>query len=123
MNDCPFCDMPKDRVIAEYEFWYVIYDGFPVNKGHTLIILKHHNPNFFEIGALEMAELRQILTETKTNLDVRYSPDGYNVGVNVGEASGQTIPHVHVHVIPRYEGDCENPRGGVRKVKPPLVEY
>ena len=121
--DCPFCDIEPGRIISESEKWYVIRDNYPVNRGHTLIILKRHQASFFRTTEAEWDDLGDVLYGVQTQLRKEFGCTDFNVGVNVGAAAGQTVPHVHVHVIPRFEGDCENPRGGVRKVKPPLVDY
>jgi diadenosine tetraphosphate (Ap4A) HIT family hydrolase len=95
----------------------------PVASGHLLIITRPHVADFFEATATERASLMALLLEAKAWLAREYAPDGFNVGVNIGLASGQTIPHVHVHLIPRYLGDTPNPRGGVRGVIPDKQTY
>jgi diadenosine tetraphosphate (Ap4A) HIT family hydrolase len=98
-------------------------DGFPVNPGHTLIIPRRHVAGLFELTAADQAAVWALLQPVKERLDARHSPAGYNVGINVGEAAGQTVAHAHVHVIPRYAGDVEDPRGGVRWVVPERAKY
>ena len=98
-------------------------DGFPVNPGHALIVPRRHVADLFELTADEQAALWRLLPEVKQRLDARHSPAGYNVGVNVGAAAGQTVGHVHVHLIPRFAGDVEDPRGGVRWVVPARAAY
>jgi len=95
----------------------------PVAAGHLLIITRRHVADFFETTAAERASLMALLLEAKAWLAREYAPDGFNVGVNIGLASGQTIPHVHVHLIPRHLGDTPNPRGGVRGVIPGKQTY
>jgi len=95
----------------------------PVASGHLLIITRRHVADFFEATATERASLMALLLEAKAWLAREYAPDGFSVGVNIGLASGQTIPHVHVHLIPRYLGDTPNPRGGVRGVIPDKQTY
>jgi diadenosine tetraphosphate (Ap4A) HIT family hydrolase len=107
----------------ENELAFAIYDTFPVNKGHVLVIPKRHFVNFFDATTEEVIALNDLLHEVKGLLDGELKSDGYNIGINIGEAAGQTIFHLHIHLIPRYNGDVENPRGGVRKIKKPLVEY
>lgn len=114
--DCPFCSI-KD-VIAENDLAFAIYDKYPVTPGHVLIIPKRHFDNFFEITEEEKQAVFDLLNQCKANLETKYKPDGYNIGINVGEAAGQTVWHLHVHLIPRYKGDIDNPRGGVRGVIP-----
>lgn len=101
----------------------VIYDGFPVNKGHLLVIPRRHIENLFGLNRQEWNELQNAIADSKVFLDKNYKPDGYNIGVNVGKYAGQTVFHLHVHIIPRYKGDVENPRGGIRNIKKALVEY
>ena len=118
-----FCRLPPEDIIHENEFAIAIYDKFPVNRGHALIIPKRHEPSFFAITSEERDALFVLLERAKEELDRMHKPDGYNIGINCGEAAGQTIFHLHVHLIPRYGGDVEKPRGGVRNIKRPLVEY
>ena len=107
----------------ENDHAYVVRDGFPVSEGHTLIIPKRHVPSWFETQAIEKAAILQAMDEVKLLLDDEFSPDGYNVGINDGEAAGQTVLHLHVHLIPRYKGDSEDPRGGVRWIVPDKAKY
>lgn len=123
MKDCLFCNYDKKEYIAENEMGFAIFDNFPVNEGHALIIPKRHFQNFFDANEEEIKGLYSLLHEVKEIVDEKYSPTGYNVGVNVGYDGGQTIMHLHIHLIPRYKGDVENPRGGIRKFKKELVPY
>lgn len=121
-DKCLFCD--KDfyadkTILYENKFWIIILDSFPCSKGHSLIIPKHHISSFFKIG-IEVFSLFTAFKELKKILDERYSPSGYNIGVNDGNDSGQTIPHLHIHVIPRYKDDGGLPCG-VRNVFPPHI--
>lgn len=116
----PFLDKPR---LLENEIGFVIFDGFPVSKGHCLIVPNRVYSNYFDSTPDEMKGLHQLVVDTKLFLDQKFKPDGYNIGINCGEHSGQTIPHVHIHLIPRYEGDMENPRGGVRGVIPSKQKY
>lgn len=116
-DNCPFCLERNTReIIAENDLAYAAFDIFPVSVGHCLVITKRHVSNFFETTSTEIEALFSLVKEVKSRLELDFSPDGFNVGFNVHEAAGQTVPHVHVHVIPRYLGDVENPRGGVRHV-------
>jgi diadenosine tetraphosphate (Ap4A) HIT family hydrolase len=94
-----------------------------VNEGHALVIPKRHVADFFELAASERNACFELVAEVKAKLETRFLPDGYNVGINVGAAAGQTIFHVHIHVIPRYTGDVASPRGGVRGVIPSKQSY
>lgn len=121
LQNCIFCDM-KDYIL-ENDLAYAIFDKFPVNKGHMLFIPKRHVKDFFDITKEEREAIFSLIDEGKKLLDEKYSPDGYNVGVNCGEVSGQTVMHVHVHLIPRYFGDTKCPKGGVRGVIPDKMKY
>jgi len=118
---CPFCD-PYVELFGN-EFAYVKMDEFPVSPGHVLIIPRRHVQSWFNLTREEHAAATILLALTKEYLDSHYSPDGYNVGVNCGEAAGQTIPHAHLHVIPRYTNDVPNPRGGIRAVIQAKQDY
>ncbi len=118
---CPFCRSP-DRVL-ENPVAFAVYDTCPVNRGHLLIIPKRHFASLFESTKEEIDAIFDLLLRGKEMLDAGYRPDGYNVGVNVGAASGQTIMHLHVHLIPRFLGDMEDPLGGVRGVIPARQKY
>ena len=122
-KNCPFCGLKSDRIISESDHTITIRDGFPVSEGHTLIIPKRHVQSFFDLKAIEKAAILQALDEAKEALDKEFSPDGYNIGINDGEAAGQTVMHLHVHLIPRYKGDTEDPRGGVRHIFPEKAKY
>nr|WP_018249044.1 HIT family protein [Orenia marismortui] len=121
--ECIFCNTEELEIILESQFSFAIFDKYPVNKGHLLIIPKRHFSSFFELSKEEMNDIYDLINQGKEKLDKLYSPDGYNIGVNVGETAGQTIMHLHIHIIPRYKGDIENPRGGIRKLMPNLVPY
>ena len=99
------------------------FDGFPVSPGHALIIPRRHVASFFDLTQEERQDMFNMVNEVKRILDDRFHPDGYNIGVNIGEAAGQSIFHVHLHLIPRYSGDVPNPRGGVRGVIPHKQSY
>jgi len=120
-QNCPFCH--PDSVLLENDLVYAKSDKYPVNPGHLLIIPKRHVADFFLTTEAEKIALLLLLDKAKHYLDVKHAPAGYNIGINVGEAAGQTIPHVHLHLIPRYQGDMENPRGGVRGVIPAQQNY
>lgn len=119
--DSPFLKN-RNRII-ENDIGFVILDGFPVSEGHCLVIPKRVYADYFESTDEEIIGLQKLVVETKIYLDKKYNPDGYNIGINCGDVSGQTVPHVHIHVIPRYAGDMENPRGGVRGVIPSKQKY
>jgi diadenosine tetraphosphate (Ap4A) HIT family hydrolase len=115
--------MSSKNYITENKYAFAIYDNYPVNKGHVLVIPKRHFACYFDLTSDEVLAVHELIMEVKALLDTEFKPDGYNIGVNIGEAAGQTIFHLHIHVIPRYTGDIDNPRGGIRKLKEQLVEY
>jgi len=120
---CPFCSLPAERLIQQSEFAFVMRDGFPISPGHTLIILKRHVASFFEVTEAERNALMTLLAAARDDLDREFHPAGYNIGINDGAAAGQPVPHLHIHLIPRYEGDRDDPRGGVRWVLPDKAAY
>ena len=120
---CPFCSLPRDRVLHERETAFAIRDGFPVSPGHTLIIPGRHVASFFEVTDAERADLMSLLAAARDDLDREFRPAGYNIGINDGAAAGQTVPHLHIHLIPRYVGDRDDPRGGGRWVLPDKAAY
>jgi diadenosine tetraphosphate (Ap4A) HIT family hydrolase len=123
-NSCPFCTInPAVEIVAETPTALAILDSFPVNPGHTLIIPRRHVASYFELSTDEQNALWQLVNTTKTLLENRYRPDGFNIGINIGETAGQSVMHVHIHLIPRYKGDVEQPRGGVRGVIPGKQSY
>lgn len=120
---CPFCDVAEGRVVWASRTAVALLDVFPVSEGHTLVVPRRHVESVFELGVEELASLWELVATTRRELTVRLSPDGFTVGVNDGEAAGQTVEHAHVHVIPRFKGDVEDPRGGVRWVRPDRAAY
>ena len=117
----PFLDNRKR--IFENSSGFVIFDKFPVSKGHCLIVPHRIYSNYFESTEKEIIELNRLLFKTKEFLVSKYSPPGFNVGVNCGEVSGQTVGHMHIHIIPRYQNDVDEPAGGVRGVIPNKQKY
>lgn len=114
----PFLLIPETAWVAQNDLAFAVRDRYPVSPGHTLVITKREVPSCFEMTSEELAAVWSLATEVKRALDLEFRPQGYNVGFNAGEAAGQTVMHVHLHVIPRYQGDMEDPRGGVRHVIP-----
>jgi len=120
---CPFCKLEEGREsLLSTDKFFVISDRAPVNPGHALIISKRHIIDLFSLGVEEWGDLQTAIHETKKYLDKKFGPHAYNVGVNCGEIAGQTVMHLHVHVIPRYKGDVKNPRGGIRSFKDPITD-
>lgn len=122
--NCPFCNIDSEReLIVESATAYAIYDKFPVNDGHALIIPKRHCASYFDLSFKEQAACMFMLNKVREVVSKRFNPDGFNIGINVGEKAGQTVHHVHIHLIPRFDGDVEDPRGGVRGVIPVKQKY
>ena len=121
MKDCPFCEL--NSIEHSTEFFNIIYDKYPVSKGHILVVSKRHVASYFDLSNDEKHELVEIIDTLQRYLSDTYSPDGFNVGFNDGKCAGQTVQHFHLHIIPRYEGDMENPQGGVRGVIPNKQKY
>jgi len=122
-KSCPFCTLPGSRIIDSNPFGLVIRDGYPISPGHTLVIPKRHVGSFFELTPEEAAEMMSLMRRAKSVLEIEFKPDGYNIGINDGAAAGQTVPHLHIHLIPRYKGDSADPRGGVRWIVPEKADY
>jgi diadenosine tetraphosphate (Ap4A) HIT family hydrolase len=117
MEDRPSCELCAPRsVLSENALAYVRLDSQSLSRGHVIAVPKRHVADFFEMTAEEQAAILELLREARRSIGSEHSPDGYNIGVNVGEAAGQSRMHVHVHLIPRYRGDVANPQGGVRCV-------
>jgi ATP adenylyltransferase len=114
---CAFCEIPKERIAAEIELAYAIYDKYPVTALHALVIPKRHVDDYFELSRPELNSCNSLLSSLKRIIQQKdNSVVGFNIGINNGEAAGQTVFHCHVHLIPRRDGDVENPRGGVRNI-------
>ena len=116
LKNCVFCCLPAEKIIMENQRALAFYDHYPVNPGHTLVIPRRHVETLFEASLEDVDAMTRLIFQVKNLLQETFNPDGFNVGVNVGRAAGQTVFHLHVHIIPRYHGDVEDPRGGVRKV-------
>ena len=123
ISDCPFCDIPESIIIVQNDLCYARLDQYPVSVGHTLIIPFRHFSNYFDATQLEKNSIWSLVEDVKHEIRREHSPDGYNIGVNIGRAAGQTIPHLHVYIIPRYEGDMDDSKGGIRGVIPKKQKY
>ena len=125
--ECPFCSiaeqMPIDVILIENEHSLAFRDLYPISKGHTLVIPKEHIEDYFHLSSEQTQSIWSLVAEIKELLQESYKPDGFNVGINIGSAAGQTVSHCHVHVIPRYEGDIQDPRGGIRWTIPQNARY
>ena len=122
-NYCLFCSQGNIEIIDEDEFCYTINDSYPVQDGHTLIITKRHISSFFECTESEIKSIFSLIGIAKLRLNQLMKPDGYNIGINIGKYAGQTINHVHIHLIPRYKNDVADPKGGIRNLMPNKVAY
>lgn len=122
-NRCTFCNLHESRVVVSNEHGFVIRDAYPISPGHSLVIPRRHVGSLFELTLAEQAELLALLDQARTELEGSCHPDGYNIGINDGPAAGQTVPHLHIHLIPRYLGDTADPRGGVRWLFPDKADY
>jgi diadenosine tetraphosphate (Ap4A) HIT family hydrolase len=111
---CELCG--RESVLSENELAYVRPDSHSLSRGHVLVVPKRHVADFFEMTTDEQLAVVELLRQARQLIQAKHSPDGYNIGVNIGEAAGQSRMHVHVHLIPRYLGDVVNPKGGVRCV-------
>jgi diadenosine tetraphosphate (Ap4A) HIT family hydrolase len=122
--NCPFCGPNEEiELIVETATAYAIFDKFPVSKGHALIIPKRHCTDYFDLTFKEQSACIFMLNTVKNVISEKFKPDGFNIGVNINETAGQTVPHAHIHLIPRYKGDVKEPRGGVRGVIPEKKNY
>jgi diadenosine tetraphosphate (Ap4A) HIT family hydrolase len=119
--ECPFCNV-RAPILAN-ALAFVIFDKHPVNPGHALIVTRRHAASYFATTSEERVAMLDLLLAAKEKTDKRLAPDGYNIGINVGDAAGQTVGHAHMHLIPRFHGDVANPRGGVRGVIPARQSY
>ena len=124
MAACPFCEaIDLGRVIMEDERAAALEDAFPLSEGHTLIVPKVHEPDYFQLADKAKTSIWAIVDQIKLAIDAQFQPISYNLGINVGVGAGQTVAHAHVHLIPRYRGDTTDPRGGVRWVLPSRAAY
>ena len=115
--------MDKKRIHLENEHSIAVFDGFPISIGHTLIIPRRHCQSYFDLTQDEIYSSIRLLNTAKKSIDLASSPLGYNIGINDGPAAGQTVPHCHIHLIPRYAGDRDDPRGGIRWILPDKAKY
>ena len=112
--DCPFCHPDPTTVFHADDQVLGLWDNFPASPGHALLVPRRHIPDWFSADAELQAALTRAIEIAKKEIEKTHRPDGYNIGLNVGAAAGQTVFHLHVHVIPRYAGDVADPRGGIR---------
>lgn len=122
-NLCAFCGLPQERIRGQNDHAVWIRDAYPVSPGHSLVIPRRHVGSFFEVSPEERTAMLALLDEARAAASAEYQPDGFNIGINDGAAAGQTVPHLHIHLMPRYNGDLADPRGGVRWVIPEKADY
>lgn len=120
---CRFCEPVPDQLVRDFGLARVLWDGHPVSDGHTLVVTARHVASMFEAEPDERQALVEALAWARAELDRSHEPGGYTVGINDGPVAGQSVPHCHIHLIPRYDGDVADPRGGVRWVLPEKAAY
>lgn len=123
MKNCPFCALEPEQILFENNDCVAFFEKHPVSPGHLLIIPKNHREDFFSLTDGEKISLNQLIETAKNYLEKQFSPDGYNLGFNCGEAAGQSVFHCHCHLIPRYHGDTKFPKGGIRGAIPEKMFY
>ncbi|MFI6538396.1 HIT family protein [Nonomuraea sp. NPDC050547] len=119
--DCIFCkpdDPSLHTTLCENELFYARFDNYPANPGHVEVVPKRHVESFFELDEREMLSAYALMREAKNLIDDKHFPEAYTIGINDGKAAGRTIDHLHIHLIPRYQGDVDDPRGGIRRAAP-----
>lgn len=119
----PFLPLESDRLILETAECLAFFDRYPISLGHALVIAKQETPSIYNLDDATQAALWATVRRIREILTERYQPTGFNIGVNDGPAAGQTVPHAHIHVIPRYTGDVLDPRGGIRWIIPKKAKY
>lgn len=122
-KQCPFCPPKEHEILEAHPLAVALTDGNPLTKGHSLVIPRRHVASFFELTGDERMAMCELLDRLKARLDAQHAPDAYNIGLNDGAAAGQTVMHAHLHLIPRYKGDADDPRGGVRWIFPRKADY
>lgn len=120
---CPFCPPDEERVFHATDLAVALWDEFPVSPGHALVIPRRHVASWFDATREERLAILDSIDVAKSAVERERRPDGWNIGINVGAAAGQTVFHLHVHLIPRYDGDVPDPRGGIRHVLPERADY
>ncbi len=122
-ENSPFYPIEPDRIILQGENCVAFYDRYPVNEGHALVIPFHPAASLYDLDEILQAELWDMVRQLRTILKEKYNPDVFNIGINDGASAGQTMPHTHIHLIPRYKGDIADPRGGIRWIIPQKAKY
>ena len=122
-EECPFCEPTRKSIWIDDQIGLVLWDAYPVSKGHALVVPKEHMASLYDLPEESQAAIWQSVSKARRRLQEELQPDGFNIGINDGVAAGQTVPHVHIHVIPRWNNDVPDPRGGVRWVIPEKARY
>jgi diadenosine tetraphosphate (Ap4A) HIT family hydrolase len=120
---CPFCNVDPRRVLHASAAAMALTDAYPVSPGHCLIVPRRHVASWFDASDEERAQMLALLDSARRSIQDTHQPAGFNIGINEGTTAGQTVPHLHIHLIPRYEGDVPDPRGGIRWVLPKRADY
>jgi diadenosine tetraphosphate (Ap4A) HIT family hydrolase len=120
---CPFCTIKESLIVAQNATAIAFRDAYPVTDGHTLVIPRQHVSSIFDLCESDQIQLWQLVADVRSTLTDQLSPAGFNIGINDGQAAGQTVPHAHIHIIPRFQGDVLDPRGGVRWIIPEKAVY
>jgi diadenosine tetraphosphate (Ap4A) HIT family hydrolase len=123
VSGCAFCDLPPGGIVEQNPHALAVRDRYPIARGHTLVIPRRHVESPFELDPEELAAFWSLVADVRRSLAAQLTPDAFTIGLNDGVAAGQTIMHAHVHVIPRWNGDVANPRGGIRWVIPARAPY
>jgi len=123
VTECPFCNLPEDRIWVQTDSAIAFPDNFPVSPGHTLVIPGDHIGALMELPENDFKEIWELVAHVRKLLIEKYKPDGFNIGINEGAAAGQTVDHAHIHIIPRFNRDVPDPRGGIRWVIPKRAKY
>lgn len=122
--DCVFCErLSIGDFVAANDLAVAFLDGFPLSRGHCLVVPRRHELDFLALTSEEQAAIWALVAPARQHIEMSSLPDGYNIGINIGQAAGQTVLHAHLHVIPRYRGDVADPRGGIRCVLPAKARY
>ena len=122
-TECPFCNLPEGRIWLQTDSAIALLDNFPVSPGHTLVVPGDHVGGLMELPENDLSEIWSLVAHVRKLLLEKYKPNGFNIGINEGKAAGQTVAHAHIHIIPRFNGDVPDPRGGVRWVIPDKAKY
>ena len=124
-SECPFCRRvaTHDDLLSEEDLCAAFYDTTPLNPGHVLVVPRRHETDFLALHSDELEAILVMTVDLRAHLGRHFSADGFNLGVNIGRAAGQTIGHAHLHLIPRYRGDVADPRGGLRWIIPERARY